>query len=307
MIDRVFGKYKEDNTLLCVALNMQMVDALLHEFRQHDKLPIRIVSPDFGHLSPELAAQYGLTHRRPHYFFLFMLDGGTRHVVDLREIDVNTNELLFVLPQQIHELPEGGHGKNYYKLGFDEDCLARLPRQYPFLVNPLNIQKIRFDTASAARLSAIFEMLRALLDNRASDPEIIVAHLNSLLTEINAAYFWAEKPFTDGKLSKYIDFKLYVEKNFMEHPSIPSITEELALNANSLYQIVKQYSGLSPKSFIINRLMLEARRRIYYGQNMSIKELAFDLGFNDPEYFSRLFKKVNGRPISSFVQDSSGS
>ena len=60
---------------------MQTVDALHDAFRQHDRLPIRIVSPDFGHLSPEIAAQYGLTHRRPDYFFLFMLQGCTRHVV----------------------------------------------------------------------------------------------------------------------------------------------------------------------------------------------------------------------------------
>jgi AraC-like DNA-binding protein len=59
---------------------------------------------------------------------------------------------------------------------------------------------------------------------------------------------------------------------------------------------------LSPKEFITNRLILEAKRRLYY-QEGSIKELAYDLGFNDPEYFSRLFKKVTGQTISMFVQD----
>jgi hypothetical protein len=98
---------------------VQTGDALLDAFRQHE-LPIRIVSPDFGHLSPELAAQYGLTQRRPHCFFLFMLEGNTRHIVDLREIELNADELLFVLPQQIDELPDGGHGKNYYVSLFDQ-------------------------------------------------------------------------------------------------------------------------------------------------------------------------------------------
>jgi len=51
-----------------------------------------------------------------------------------------------------------------------------------------------------------------------------------------------------------------------------------------------------------NRLILEAKRRLYYSES-SIKELAFDLGFNDPEYFSRLFKKVTGKTITMFVQD----
>jgi AraC family transcriptional activator of pobA len=62
---------------------------------------------------------------------------------------------------------------------------------------------------------------------------------------------------------------------------------------------------LSPKEFITNRLILEAKRRMYYSES-SIKELAYDLGFNDPEYFSRLFKRVTGKSISMFVQDLSG-
>ncbi len=52
--------------------------------------------------------------------------------------------------------------------------------------------------------------------------------------------------------------------------------------------------------------MLEAKRRLYYSEDPSIKELAYELGFNDPEYFSRLFKKETGKTIATFVQDLSG-
>jgi AraC family transcriptional regulator, transcriptional activator of pobA len=144
------------------------------------------------------------------------------------------------------------------------------------------------------------------LSNMATDPDLILAHLNSLLTEINTAYFSVGKNPADEKLSKYIDFKIFVENNLTDHPTVQAIAEELALNTNSLYQIVKHYSGLSPKEFMINRLILEARRRLYYGESSSVKELAFELGFNDPDYFSRLFKKVTGTTIAGFFQDLSG-
>jgi AraC-like DNA-binding protein len=137
-----------------------------------------------------------------------------------------------------------------------------------------------------------------------TDPELILAHLNSLLTEINTAYFAGDKNPADSKLSKYIAFKVFVETNLTEHLVIGDVAEELGINTNGLYQLVKHYSGLSPKEFIINRLILEARRRLHYRE--TIKELAFDLGFNDPEYFSRLFKKVTGKPVSTFFQDLSG-
>jgi AraC family transcriptional activator of pobA len=285
---------------------MKNMESFLDRFKQNDKLPIRMVSPDFGHLSPDVARGFGSIHRTPYYFFLFMLNGCSRHNIDLESLEINNNELLFILPHQVHELPDTQHGSDYFKIGFDESCLSLLPKQYPFLINPLNNQKISFSTSSAGRLSSIFKILLELLSSMDTDPELILAHLNSLLTEINIAYFAADKKPSDEKLSKYIDFKIFVENNLTDHPSIRLIAEKLAINTNGLYQIVKHYSGLSPKEFITNRLILEARRRLYYAESSSIKELAFELGFNDPEYFSRLFKKVTGKTIVGFFQDLSG-
>ncbi|GAB3900738.1 hypothetical protein GCM10028803_24170 [Larkinella knui] len=234
-----------------------------------------------------------------------MLAGHTRHGVDLQQFDINANELLFILPHQIHRLPATKEGTDYFKLGFDENCLSLLPRQYPFLVNPFNQQKLHFTASAAARLKATFEILLNLLSTVDTDPDLILAHLNSLLTEINTAYFSTGKSPADDKLTKYIRFKLFVEDNLTDHTTIREIAQKLALNTNSLYAIVKHYSGLSPKEFITNRLILEAKRRLYYAES-SIKELAYDLGFSDPDYFSRLFKKVTGQTIATFVQDLSG-
>jgi AraC-like DNA-binding protein len=139
-----------------------------------------------------------------------------------------------------------------------------------------------------------------------TDAQLLLAHLNSLLTEINAAYFATDKNPTDERLSKYISFKLFVENNLTDHTSVNDIAEKIGINTNSLYNLVKNYSGLSPKEFITNRLMLEAKRRLYYAESPSIKELAYDLGYNDPEYFARLFKKETGKTIATFLQDLSG-
>ncbi|CAL1518581.1 helix-turn-helix transcriptional regulator [Chitinophaga sp. MM2321] len=282
---------------------MQTIKSLLDDHKQNDKLPIRIVSPNFGHLAQEIADQIELTHRSPYYFILFMVNGCARHVVDLEEFDIESNQLLTVRPHQIHRYSASGHGTDYFKLGFDENCLSRLPKQYPFLINPLNQQKISVTPGTAIRLKAIFEILIGLLSIPDTDPELILAHLNSLLTEVNLMYFATDKSPADDRLSKYIDFQVFVENNLVDHPTIKNIAGELALSTDSLYQIVKQYSGLSPKEFITNRLILEARRRMSYGESSSVKELAFELGFNDPDYFSRIFKKVTGKTIAAFFKD----
>lgn len=272
-------------------------------FSQNDHLPIRIVSPDFGHLPEEAAAKYGWTQRLPYYFFLLMLDGVGQYSIDGNQIDLAKNDLLFATPHQIQALPTASHGNDYYKIGFDEECLSRLPGKYPFLLNPLNQQRISFLPSVANRLQAIFKILQALLLDPGTAPELILAHLNSLLTEINSAYFRNEGKPADDRISKFMGFKIFVEDNLTDQPTIQAIAKELAISTDSLYQMVKQNSGLSPKEYVTNRLILEARRRLINGQRSSVKELAYDLGFNDPAYFSRLFKKVTGKTVVGFFQD----
>ena len=270
---------------------------------QNKGVTIRIVSPGFGHVSPESAAQYGPAQRLPYYFFLFVLQGNSQEVIDGETIEVGKNELFFALPYQFRQLPATVHTEDYYKLGFDDACLSQLPRKFPFLLNPLNQQKITFPPDAALRLWNTFKILNELLRTADSDPELILAYLNSLLTEVNAAYFATHKKHTASGFDKFLGFKLFVEDNLTDHPAITEIAEKLALSTDGLYRIVKQHSGLSPKEFITDRLIIEARRRMYNNRNRSVKELAFELGFNDPGYFSRLFKKVTGKTIADFYHD----
>ena len=270
---------------------------------QNKGLPIRIVTPEFGRISPESAAQHGSAQRLPYYFFLLVLHGNSREVIDGETIEIGENELFFALPHQIRQLAKSGHGADYYKLGFDDESLSRLPKNFPFLLNPLNRQKISLLPDVTLRICNTFKILNQLLRTADTDPELILAYLNSLLTEINSAYFVFDKKQASEGLDKFLGFKLFVEENLTDQPAITEIAEKLALSTDGLYRIVKQHSGVSPKEFITDRLITEARRRIYHNQTTSVKELAFELGFNDPGYFSRLFKKVTGKTVACFYQD----
>lgn len=285
---------------------MQETKTFLRNYRQNNKLAVRLIAPDFGHLSHDVLVHYGASHRKPHYFIILMLEGSATYGIDLNPVEVKNNELLFILPNQIHQLPASKQATGYFKIGFDDDCLSLLPRQYPFLINPFSDQKIKLNEDVVERLNSIFKILLKLLSDMNTDADLILAHLNSLLTEINAAYFVSDRNHAEENLVLFGRFKNFVEANLVEQPTVQKIATELAVNTNSLYHFVKQFSGISPKEYITNRLILEAKRRLYYAESSSIKNLAFDLGFNDPEYFSRLFKKVTGQTISGFIQDSSG-
>jgi AraC family transcriptional regulator, transcriptional activator of pobA len=292
---------------------MQETKGLLEQIKQHDKLAIRVSSNSNNYLPADVMQMLTQPHRKANYFFVFVERGSLAHKVDLNELAITSGQLFFVLPNQIHAAP--AHKKDdieYFKMSFDQNCLSLLPKQFLFLLNPLNSQIISFDSDARQRVKILFEILNKILHsgNNQKDAEIILAHLNSLLTELNNAYFKSvatEKSETN-KLSKYIEFKIAVETHLTEQPSIQTFADNLSITTNNLYNIVKEFAGVSPKEFITNRLMLEAKRKLFYSET-SVKELAYELGFNDPDYFSKLFKKTTGKSVRQFVesiQDLSG-
>ena len=261
-------------------------------------------SQDFTALHKGLYKKFQIPHKSDRYFFVYNEQNSAKHSLDLLEINLSGGELLFVVPNQIHTSPALKKGLKFHSLSFEANCLSLLPRQFYFLTNPFNRQIISFDNESGLRVKTLFEMLRQLLFSASTknNTEIILAHLYTLLSEFNNAYFKNSslEIISGNKLSKYIQFKLFIETEFKKQPSVHSIAEKLILSENQLFSIVKEFSELSPKQYLIQRLMLEAQRILFY-EKPSVKELAYELGFADPDYFSRLFKKQTGKSISRFV------
>jgi AraC-like DNA-binding protein len=285
---------------------MQDTKDLLAEIKQHDKLAIKVSSDTNHQLTEEQYQRLLQPHRMAFYFFVFVEKGSMTYRVDINEVKVSTGELLFVLPNQIFAPPSETNNSKYYKIGFDENTLALLPQRFFFLMQSLSEQKVTFNKDARQRLKAVLKMLNQLLNEgkKQVDGEIILAHLNTFLTEVNSAYSTdiVGNKITDSKHLKYLDFQLAVESHLTAEHSVHSIAEKLAVSSSNLYGIVKEYAGISPKEFMTNRLMMEAQRRLRYSKT-SVKELAYELGFNDPDYFSRLFKKSTGKSVSEFVEN----
>ena len=97
------------------------------------------------------------------------------------------------------------------------------------------------------------------------------------------------KDDTDSKLFK--DFSTLVEFNFTKLHSVTDYAERLGISPKSLTKHFQKIRAQKPSDFIKNRIILEAKRKLIY-TDFSVKEIAFDLGFNDPAYFTRFFTKA---------------
>lgn len=279
---------------------------LLDQIRHHDKLSITVNENCAIPLPKAVWPKLLQPHKLAYYYFVFVDRGIETFRIDLRDVTISDGQVVFGMPNQIFAHPSPNRDTQQYKIGFDENTLALLPHTYPFLINPLNANTIAFEPDAKERVKAVLSMLFQLLHSpgKQQKVEIILAHLNALLTEFNSAYFeHRDQPApSNPKLSTYIAFTVTVETHLTEQHNVHTIAQQLAMTPSRLYGVVKEFSGLSPKEWITNRLIQEAQRKLHYSSS-SVKELAYELGFNDPAYFSRLFKKKTGKNISDFLAD----
>ena len=98
------------------------------------------------------------------------------------------------------------------------------------------------------------------------------------------------------------DFSALVEFNFKNLHSVSDYAERLGVSPKSLTKHFQKIGQLTPSDFIKNRIVLEAKRNLIYTDN-SVKEIAFDLGFNDPAYFTRFFTKATSKSPLNFKKE----
>lgn len=75
--------------------------------------------------------------------------------------------------------------------------------------------------------------------------------------------------------------------------------DKLNLSPVYLNEVVKRVTGWSVSNYIRNEIVLRAKRLLYH-TNLTAKEIASSLGFEDNAYFTRLFTKATGKSPLQF-------
>ena len=94
-------------------------------------------------------------------------------------------------------------------------------------------------------------------------------------------------------------FERLLEETFRQHWSVSDYARALSVSPTHLSRVLRQATGLPASRAIEDRVLREARRQLFY-TNLSIAEIAYLLGYNDPAYFSRVFARATGMAPSAF-------
>lgn len=96
-----------------------------------------------------------------------------------------------------------------------------------------------------------------------------------------------------------LKFMKLVSDTLSENLTVNTYAEKLHLTTERLVELCRESYGQSPKSIILDKKMTEAKRLLYF-TDKTISQVAYQLGFDDSSYFSRLFKRKTGLSPTDF-------
>jgi len=227
--------------------------------------------------------------------------------------DFGEGGLVFTAPGQLFEKPKSSTGKGCILLihpdFFLSYSLAKKIRQYGFF---------SYDTDEALHLSekeketifSVFKIIDEELKNRIDDysQDVIISQIELLLNYSSRFYkrqFITYKAVNDDlieQFEKVLDSYFSSDNSLQSGmPSVQYVAEKLYVSTNYLSDLLRSLTGLNTQQHIHNRL-IEMAKEILSTTNLSVSEIAYQLGFDYPQSFTRLFKNKTSQTPLEFRQ-----
>ena len=232
---------------------------------------------------------------------------GTYHI-DFKKYSFTNSVLFFLSPGQVFSI-ESEKIKEAYQLSFHKDfyCIqnhdAEISCNGVLFNNIYETPLIKPSQADVNKLEAIINnLIEEFQQKEAAQYDMLQAYLKQFI--ISAVRIKKEhdiiKDDVETKLFK--DFSVLVEQNFKKLHSVTDYANRLGISPKSLTKHFQKIGAQTPSDFIKNRIITEAKRQLLYSSE-AVKHIAFDLGFNDPAYFSRFFTKTTGISPKQFQKE----
>ncbi|ASU35469.1 helix-turn-helix domain-containing protein [Mucilaginibacter xinganensis] len=226
--------------------------------------------------------------------------------------DFDEGGLLFAAPNQVI----GNHGNNdgeicsQYTLLIHPDFLWNYPlakkvKQYGFFSYAAN-EALHLSDKEKATIFSIFKIIEEELNSRIDDfsQDVIISQIELLLNYANRFYkrqFITRKAVSNDllqKLEDVLDGYFENEKSLNQGiPTVQYLSENLNISPSYLSDMLRSMTGQNAQQHIHHKLIEKAKEKLS-ATSLSVSEVAYKLGFEHPQSFSKLFKtKTNLSPL----------
>ncbi|WP_127125288.1 helix-turn-helix domain-containing protein [Pseudoflavitalea rhizosphaerae] len=253
----------------------------------------------------EISGARSIEKFHKHDFFLFLLfeKGSGTHSIDFTDHKITDHQVHILFPHQVHKWNLGARTKAYQ--------LMISKRIFETFSASLDLSFLLYQSHPVVQLTPKafhllfyeFQSIRMDLKHRPISWDLIYLRSNIIAQLVNRE---AEQKFKDlGLYQKTPVLQRYlslVEQHFREEKSVAFYAGLLHITPNYLNILCKRQFQVSAMFFIQKRVTLEAKRMIL-STDMSLKEIAFELGFKDPAYFSNFFRAQTGSSPRGFKRE----
>ncbi len=228
-----------------------------------------------------------------------------------REYDFTRGSMNFFAPGQIHSWnePKEQSGVWGWMLAFHPDFI----RKYPLGARIGKLKFFSYETGEALHISdAERSLLEGMMQNIESEDkrsidrhsqDIIVSQLDVLLNYAERFYtrqFRTRNSVESDILTRFqFELHKHFEDNIDSLITANDIASELAMSTHYLSDLLRNLTGLNTQQHI-HAYLIERAKSLLLTTNLSVNEIAYSLGFEYPQYFSRLFKSKTGQTPVEF-------
>jgi AraC family transcriptional activator of pobA len=235
-------------------------------------------------------------HRDDHYLFFLLGDGAASLMIDFNELNFAGRSIYYILPGQVHHRISNTIAGGWY-LAVDTALVPTECRNV-FESRLLLQQPIALNEQQYEQANQLLNLLHGKLTESNEDAfQLPVAYsLVQAFAGLIAGYYCKEsdtgvKAPRSAELAR--QFKQLLTENVITTKSPSAYAELLNVTEGYLNEVLKKTTGFSVSYLIMNEVMLEAKRLLYYS-TLNVKEIAHALGYQDHTYFSRIFKNAEG-------------
>lgn len=249
-------------------------------------------------------------HRHEYYEIVWLKKGRGVHTIDMVRYPYSGSVLFLLAPGQMHRI-EPVEKADGYVIRFDASLFTDARDMDEYVLNDGLFDNIQAQPLIRVSSSAhaVFEDVCSRMDTEfnADDEDrekILRSYLQILLTHIGRLkknHEAREQVMADPGLRLFRDYKIAIEKHFRQEHGVQYYAQLLFTQPRTLNALSRKYAGKSAGELIAGRIALEAKRGLFYNLG-SIKEIGYSLGFDDPAYFTRFFRKQTGTAPQEYRQ-----
>ena len=241
-------------------------------------------------------------HRLNFYAILMITEGEVNHIVDFKVHTLCAGDVMVIAKGQIHAFEENVkyHGflivfsEAFMQKYMAQSSITKINHLYNYFLRQEKIHNPEYNK----KLSGA--VMQELKSDSTSLPNIIAANLTVYLLKLNDKNVGQETNAGDNKYLEYFSkFKELVQQNYTKTRDAKVYADDIAISYKHLNEVCKEVVKTTAKAFIDNYVILEAKRMLV-STSLSVKEIAFELGFDEPTNFLKYLKKHTGLTPGEF-------